>query len=144
MENTPPAWESGIILPPSITPAPAPEAEHLTDEQFDAALPKPSGHKLLVALPQVDETYEGGIIKVADTMHAESVTSPIALVVDMGPSAYKDLTRFPDGPWCKVGDYVILGPYKGNRFKLDGKEFRIINDDTVDGVCVDPRGYRRI
>lgn len=123
----------------------APQESPLTDEQLEQALPKPTGFKLLIALPKVDETYEGGIIqKVKSTIQNEQVTSVVALVLDMGPDAYKDQTRFPSGPWCEVGNYVLVGPYKGTRFILNGSEFRIISDDTVEGVVADPSGYRRI
>lgn len=121
-----------------------PQQEMLTDEQMEQALPRPAGHKLLLALPDVEDKHNGVIIKTRETMNNEQVTSVVALVLDMGPDAYKDETRFPSGPWCEVGNYVLIGPYKGQRFSLNGKEFRIINDDNVEGVVADPRGYRRI
>lgn len=116
----------------------------LTDEQFEQALPKPSGFKILISLPKVDDTYEGGVIKKIKTaIQNEQVTSVVALVLEVGPDAYpKD--RFPSGPWCKAGDYVLVGPYKGTRFILNGAEFRIINDDSIEGVVANPAGYRRI
>lgn len=139
-------------LPETSMEFPVPDAvatespqEKLTDEQLEQALPVPTGHKLLISLPQVEDTYEGGLIKkVRSTVEAEQITTVVALVLDMGPDAYKDTERFPSGPWCKPGDYVLVGPYKGTRFVLNGAEFRIINDDTVDGVVADPRGYRRV
>lgn len=121
------------------------EMAKVTDEMIEAALPKPSGFKLLIALPEVEDKYEGGIIaKVRDTMQAEQMTSVVALVLDVGPDAYKDPARFPSGPWCKPGDFILIGPYKGQRFSVWGKEYRIINDDSCEGVVADPRGYRRI
>lgn len=135
-------------LPETTTSVPAqeePKQEALTDAQLEAALPKPQGFKILISLPKVDDTYEGGLIKkVRSTVEAEQVTSVVALVLDVGPDAYQDKTRFPSGPWCKPGDYVLVGPYKGTRFILNGSEFRIIADDTVEGVVADPRGYRRV
>lgn len=123
---------------------PMPEVE-LTDEQMEAALPRPCGHKMLLALPEVEKTFSGtSIQKVGATREAESITSVVALVLDMGPDAYQDKARFPSGPWCKVGDYVLTGPYKGQRFNLNGKEFRILNDDSIEGVVADPAGYRRV
>lgn len=119
--------------------------EELTEEQLEAALPKPAGFRLLIALPKVEDKFEGtNIIKTKEVQQHEQVTSVIALVLDMGPEAYKDEKRFPSGPWCKVGDYVIVGPYKGMRFLLGNNEYRIISDDLVEGVVADPRGYRRV
>lgn len=121
------------------------EQKKLSDEEMEAALPKPVGYKMLVALPQVEETFGNtGIVKANTTIHNETITSVIALVLDMGPEAYKDEVKFPNGPWCKVGDYVLMRPYQGTRFMLNGQEFRIVNDDTVDGVVADPRGYSRV
>lgn len=121
------------------------QPEQLSEEQMEAALPVPVGHKLLIALPKVDDKYEGtSIVKVDSAKAAEQVTSVVALVLDMGPDAYKDASRFPTGAWCKVGDYVLVGPYKGVRFILCGQEYRILNDDLIEGVVADPRGYRRV
>lgn len=129
----------------AVEPKSADVAPEATIEQIEAALPKPSGFKLLVALPSVSDKYEGGIIaKVKQTIEAEQVTSVVALVLDVGPDAYKDPVRFPSGAWCKAGDYILIGPYKGQRFTVYGKEYRIINDDNVEGVVADPAGYRRI
>jgi co-chaperonin GroES (HSP10) len=125
--------------------APAVRDDRLTEEEFEKALPKPVGWKILVALPKVDKQFEGSsLIKVDTTMHNEQVTSVVGLVLDVGPDAYSDKTRFPSGAWCKPGDYVLVGPYKGQRFILNGEEFRMMNDDSIEGVVPDPRGYRRI
>jgi co-chaperonin GroES (HSP10) len=67
----------------------------------------------------------------------------VLYVAKVGPQAYKDTTRFPDGPWCKVGDFVITRAYAGTRILIHGTEWRIINDDTVEAVVEDPRGIRR-
>jgi co-chaperonin GroES (HSP10) len=129
----------------STLPGESPPEERLTDEQMEQALPKPSGYKLLIALPKVDDKFDGtSIVKTAAVQQAEQVTSVVALVLDVGPDAYKDPERFPSGPWCKPGDYVLVGPYKGTRFILNGQEFRIIADDLIEGVVPDPRGYRRV
>ncbi len=115
----------------------------VTDEQIEAGLPKPSGYKILVALPKVEESYAGGIIKSDAVKRQEEVSTIIGGVLDLGPDAYKDTTKFPTGPWCKEGDYVIIRAYSGTRFRLYGTEYRLINDDTVEGVVADPRGYSR-
>ena len=116
-----------------------------TQETIDRAsqLPDPSGFKLLCAIPHMEEEYAGGIIKAESTVKAEEQTTVVLFVVKIGPDAYKDVSRFPSGPWCKVGDFVLVRPYSGTRVVIHGKEFRIINDDTVEGVVDDPRGIRR-
>lgn len=121
--------------------AAAPETP--TDDQMEQALPTPCGYKILVALPEVDEAYAGGILKPDTVRKQEEAATIIALVLELGSEAYKDKTRYPDGPWCKVGDYVLIRAYSGTRFRVYGKEFRLINDDSVEGVVPDPRGYTR-
>ena len=76
-------------------------------------------------------------------MHYEEILSPVLFVVKMGPDCYKDEKRFPSGPSCKVGDFVLVRPNTGTRIKIHGKEFRLINDDSVEGVVQDPRGITR-
>jgi co-chaperonin GroES (HSP10) len=116
-----------------------------TQEAIDRAsqLPEPSGFKLLCAVPHVEEEYSGGIIKAESTVKTEEQTTVVLFVVKIGPDAYKDASRFPSGPWCKVGDFVLVRPYSGTRVVIHGREFRIINDDTVEGIVDDPRGVRR-
>lgn len=107
-------------------------------------LPEPATYHLLCALPDVEEKYENGIVKSGTTMHYEEILSPVLFVVKIGPDAYKDEKRFPSGPSCKVGDFVLVRPNTGTRIKIHGKEFRMINDDSVEGVVEDPRGITRI
>ena len=116
-----------------------------TQETIDRAsqLPNPSGFKLLCVVPQIQEEYSSGIIKAESTVKTEEQTTVVLFVVKVGPDAYKDTNRFPSGPWCKVGDFVLVRPYSGTRVVIHGKEFRIINDDTVEGIVDDPRGIRR-
>lgn len=116
-------------------------APTLTPEQ----VPQPVGYRILVALPEVKETFEGGIIKTASQVANEELSTMVVQVIDMGEEAYKDEKRFPNGPWCKIGDYVLIRAYSGTRFKIHGREmFRIINDDSVEAVVQDPSGYSRI
>ena len=114
-----------------------------TAEEKAKQLPEPSGYRILCAIPDIDETYESGIVKADSTMHYEEVLSTVFFVVKMGPDCYKDPSRFPSGPWCKVGDFILARPNSGTRLKIHGREFRIINDDTVEGVVDDPRGITR-
>jgi len=108
-------------------------------------LPEPKTFHLLTVLPEVDEKFEGEgeLIKASQTMHFEEVLTPVLFVVKMGPDAYKDETRFPSGPSCKVGDFVIVRPNSGTRIKIHGKEFRLIKDDQVEATVQDPRGIQR-
>ena len=76
-------------------------------------------------------------------MKQEEHATTVLFVLRAGPSAYKDAERFPTGPWCKEGDFVLIGAYRGSRFMIDGKEFIIINDDMIEGVVEDPRGIGR-
>ena len=114
-----------------------------TAEEKARQVPDPVGYHLLCVLPEIDEEYESGLIKAGQTMHFEEVLSPVLFVVKMGPDAYKDEKRFPSGPSCKVGDFVLVRPNTGTRIKIHGKEFRIINDDSVEAVVQDPRGISR-
>jgi co-chaperonin GroES (HSP10) len=112
-------------------------------EQKAKQIPDPATFHLLCVLPEIDDEYESGLIKAGTTMHYEEVLSPVLFVVKMGPDAYKDTKRFPSGPSCKTGDFVIVRPNTGTRIKIHGKEFRIINDDSVEAVVEDPRGLSR-
>jgi len=114
-----------------------------TADEKAKQLPDPVRFQILTVLPEIDEEYESGLIKSGITIHYEEVLSPVLFVVKLGPDAYKDATRFPSGPSCKVGDFVIVRPNTGTRLKIHGKEFRIINDDSVEAVVQDPRGISR-
>jgi co-chaperonin GroES (HSP10) len=114
------------------------------DEEKATQLPEPSGYRILCAIPDIEKKYESGIIKADSTMHYEEVLSTVFFVVKMGPDCYKDATRFPSGAWCKVGDFILARPNSGTRLKIHGREFRIINDDSVEGVVDDPRGIKRV
>ena len=106
-------------------------------------LPEPKGYRILCAVPQVEEEFDGGIIKADDTKRIEEQTTVVLFVIKMGDQCYADKERFPTGPWCKEGDFVLTRPYSGTRVVIHGREFRIINDDTVEAVVQDPRGIRR-
>lgn len=114
-----------------------------TAEEKARQVPDPVGYHILCVLPDIDEEYESGLVKAGQTMHFEEVLSPVLFVVKMGPDAYKDEKRFPSGPRCKVGDFVLVRPNTGTRIKIHGKEFRVINDDSVEATVQDPRGITR-
>jgi co-chaperonin GroES (HSP10) len=112
-------------------------------EEKAKQVPDPATFHLLCVLPDIDEAYESGLVKAGQTMHYEEVLSPVLYVVKVGPDAYKDEKRFPSGASCKAGDFVLVRPNTGTRIKIHGKEFRIINDDSVEAVVQDPRGISR-
>lgn len=112
-------------------------------EEKAKQVPDPVTFHLLCVVPQAEEEYESGLVKASQTMHYEEVLSPVLFVVKMGPDAYKDEKRFPSGPSCKVGDFVLVRPNSGTRLKIHGQEFRILNDDSVEAVVQDPRGVKR-
>lgn len=114
-----------------------------TAEEKARQLPQPSTFYLLCALPDISEEFESGLIKSGTTMHHEEILSPVLFVVSMGPDAYKDTKKFPSGPSCEVGDFVLVRPNTGTRIKIHGKEFRLIYDDCVEAVVQDPRGISR-
>lgn len=115
-----------------------------TDERKARQLPDPAGYRILCALPEVDEKTEGGIYKSDMTKQFEELTTPVLFVLKMGPDAFKDEKRFPSGAWCKEGDFILTRPHAGSRVKIHGREFRIINDDSVEAVVEDPRGISRV
>ncbi len=113
-------------------------------EEKAKQVPDPVTYHLLCVLPEANEEYEGGLLKASQTMHFEELLSPVLFVVKMGPDAFKDEKRFPSGASCKVGDFILVRPNTGTRMKIHGREFRIINDDSVEAVIQDPRGVQRV
>jgi co-chaperonin GroES (HSP10) len=121
------------------------DATTLPDTQEEKAkqLPEPVGYHILVALPEAEEKYDSGLIKADETRRFEEVLATVFFVVKVGPDAYKDTAKFPTGPWCKEGDFVLARPNSGTRLKIHGREFRLLNDDTIEAVVDDPRGISR-
>ena len=115
----------------------------ISEEEMDAYIPKPVGYRVLIALPNVEEKFSNGIVKAAKTMHEEYILSTIGAVVDMGDEAYSDKERFTNGPWCKVGDYVMFRANTGTRFKIGNQEYRLMNDDSIEAVVANPRAIAR-
>jgi len=114
------------------------------DVNVDECMPNPVGYRVLIALPQVEETYgDSGLMKSKQLIHEEHIMSIIGLVIDIGAQAYKDKDRFPDGPWCKQGDYVMFRANTGTRFKFAGVEYRLMNDDSIEAVVPEPKYISR-
>lgn len=112
-------------------------------KQAVTQLPQPKGYRILCAVPEVDDKYDSGIIKDSSTKRIEENGTVVLFVLKLGDLCYQDESKFPTGAWCKEGDFVLTRAYAGTRFKIHGREFRIINDDTVEGIVDDPRGYSR-
>lgn len=102
-----------------------------------AQLPTPVGYKLLVMVPVLEDKTKGGIIRPDALKSAETTASIAVKVLALGKDAYCDADKFPFGPWCKAGDIVITRAYSGTRFDIGEREFRIINDDSVEGTVPD-------
>jgi co-chaperonin GroES (HSP10) len=118
-----------------------------TEVERAAQLPKPSGYHILCAIPEIDKEVETDsgfkLLKAEETMRTEEILTTVLFVVALGPDCYQDEKRFPNGPWCKVGDFILIRPNSGSRLEIHGREFRLINDDTVEAVVEDPRGIKR-
>ena len=112
--------------------------------ELEAQLPRPVGYRVLIAMPEIEETFtDTKVLKTTTIIHQEHIMSIIGLVLDMGDQAYSDVERFGDTPWCKVGDYVMFRANTGTRFKVGGVEYRLMNDDSIEAVVGDPRGVSR-
>jgi len=135
----------GIALPPTVQQLDTPEPD-ATEETKATALPTPTGYKILCIVPPVDEKIAGtelDLIRDTASMRQEEHATTVLFVMRLGPDAYKDTAKFPSGPWCKEGDFVLVRTYTGTRMKIFGKEFRVIYDDQVECVVQDPRGITR-
>ena len=126
-----------------LPPVPAMYKDVVTDVQKAKQLPDPSGYRILCAIPEIDNKTAGGIIKADITIHHEELLTTVLFVVKLGPDCYRDVTRFPSGPWCKEGDFILVRPHAGTRVKIHGREFRIVNDDSIEAIVEDPRGVTR-
>ena len=120
------------------------EVEAVVEAELEASIPKPVGYRVLIALPNVEDTFgESGLVKAESTRREEYILSTVGSVLDMGEEAYSDKERFPTGPWCKVGDHVMFRANTGTRFKVGGQEFRLMNDDSIEAVVDYPRAFSR-
>jgi len=112
--------------------------------KYASQLPQPSGYMMLLALPEMKEETAGGIVIPESRLFDEQSASVVGMVIKMGSDCYLDEKRFPTGPWCKEGDWVMIKSYGGNRVSIHGKEFRLISDDNIMAVVEDPRGVARV
>jgi co-chaperonin GroES (HSP10) len=119
------------------------EEKEQAEVVLDAHVPKPVGYRVLIALPTIEDTFEGGIAKASSTIREETILTMVGVVVDMGDQAYNDKERFPSGPWCKEGDFVMFRANTGTRFKVGNEEYRLMNDDSIEAVIDDPSKLTR-
>jgi co-chaperonin GroES (HSP10) len=116
----------------------------LDEHRKPTQLPEPVGYQLLIALPESKETTDGGVYMPDSSKQREEAAGITGMVLAIGPDAYKDETRFPSGPYCKKGDWIVMQPYTGFRMVIHKTEFRLINDDCVRAIVDDPRGVVRV
>jgi co-chaperonin GroES (HSP10) len=116
---------------------------HKKAEEKATQLPKPQGYRMLCAIPEAEKEYESGIAKADSTLRNDELLTTVLFVVKQGPDCYKDTVKFPTGPWCAEGDFVLVRPNAGTRLVIHGREFRLINDDSVEATVDDPRGISR-
>ena len=114
-----------------------------SQEEKATQLPKPQGYRILCAIPEAEKEFDNGLAKADVTIKNDEILTTVLFVVSMGPDCYNDKERFPTGPWCKQGDFVLVRPNAGTRLVIHGREFRIINDDSVEAIVDDPRGITR-
>ena len=114
-----------------------------SEEEKAKQLPRPQGYRILCAIPEAEKEFDSGIVKADETVRHDELLTTVLFVVELGPDCYQDKTRFPNGPWCKKGDFVLVRPNAGTRLVIHDREFRIINDDSVEAVVDDPRGIKR-
>ena len=112
-------------------------------EEKATQLPEPKGYRILCAIPEAEKEYDSGLLKADQTMRTDELLTTVLFVVKMGPDCYKDAARFPSGAWCQEGDFILVRPNAGTRLVIHDREFRLINDDSVEAVVQDPRGIKR-
>ena len=135
----------GVSMPETIQPVESPQ-EDATPEEKATVLPEPAGYKILCGVPDISDKIDGtdlDLVRPSQFAAQEQHATTVLFVLKVGPEAYTDKTRYPSGPWCKPGDFILTRTYSGTRFKIFGKEFRLINEDQVDAVVQDPRGISR-
>lgn len=118
-----------------------------TTEEKARQIPDPVTFNLLCMVPKAKEEMESDsplkLVKTTTMIQHEEILTTVLFVAKMGPDAYKDEKRFPTGPSCKVGDFVVVRPSTGTRMRIHGTEWRLISDDSVEAVVQDPRGIQR-
>ena len=114
------------------------DIKHLPTDKVLERLPDPTGWRILVLPYKGQGKTKGGVILADETIEERGYTTVTGLVLKIGPDAYRDETRYPNGPWCKINDWIIFGRYAGSRFGIEGGEVRILNEDEIIAVVKDP------
>lgn len=119
---------------------------NLVNKSLKERLPQPTGWRLLVMPYQGKAKTDGGIIIPNEAREREALATVVAYVLKLGPLAYQDPNKFGDNPepWCQEGQWVCIGRYAGSRFKIDGGEVRIINDDEVIATILEPDDVKHV
>jgi co-chaperonin GroES (HSP10) len=107
-------------------------------ESHAESLPRPTGYRILILPFSQSAVTKGGIHLAKATIDKERLATVVGYVVGLGPNAYGDPNKFPEGPWCKEGDWVIFGRYAGARFQIEGGDMRLLNDDEILATIEDP------
>jgi len=129
---------TNLILPTHVAKARAKEVKKEKKKKEDAKLPEPTGWRLLILPHKGKGKTKGGVILSDKTVEETQIATNVGLVLKVGPDAYNDEGRFPNGPWCKEKDWVVFARYAGSRLNIDGGELRILNDDEILGVVDNP------
>ena len=124
-----------LIVPKHVWDTKTPEKQKKELEK----VPTPTGFRMVLYPLKLESKTSGGLHLTDDTVEQSQIATNVCKVLRMGPSCYKDKERFPDGPWCKEGNWVLITRYAGSRIKIDGGELRIVNDDEILAVIDDPR-----
>ena len=128
--------EQSSILTPKNDLIGVKKPKKVTNEK--TKLPQPTGWRILILPFKMKEKTKGGINMGQDTLEKQQVASQCGNVLAVGPHVYQDKERFPNGPWCKVGDWVMFARYAGSRIKIEGGEVRLLNDDEVLATIENP------
>tara|TARA_R110000851_G_scaffold114159_2_gene239180 strand:+ start:712 stop:1173 length:462 start_codon:yes stop_codon:yes gene_type:complete len=126
-----------FIAPEEKTPSVTPENVH-EDKDLQSKLPQPTGYRILILPFSPKQKTKGGIYLADSVLEKERIGTNVGFVVALGPDAYRDGNKFPEGPWCQVRDWVIFGRYAGARLKIEGGELRLLNDDEILAVVSNP------
>ena len=132
---------SNLILPVHVAKAVQKKKneEEKKEKQIESSkLPEPTGWRLLVLPHKGKGKTKGGVILSDKTVEETQIATNVGLVLKVGPDAYNDADRYPNGPWCKEKDWVIFARYAGSRLNIEGGELRLLNDDEILGVVDDP------
>ena len=129
---------TNLILPEHVAKARAKQVKKETKKKEEAQLPQPTGWRLLILPHKGKNKTKGGVYLTGKTVEERQIAANVGLVLKVGPDAYNDRDRFPNGAWCKEKDWVIFARYAGSRLNIEGGELRLLNDDEILGVVDDP------